>query len=66
MVSAPHVDHPVEAPDDELVAVVGKVTGQIGEVTVRLHQHTITPVAVLRAPEPDGAVLVVDQPTVAE
>ena len=62
VVGAEDVDHPVEAADEELVAVVGEVAGQVGGVAVRLAQHPVAAVAELGGPEPGRAVLLEDQP----
>ena len=61
VVGTEDVDDPVEPADQELVAVVGEVTGQIGGVAVGLAQHPVAGVAELGGPEPGGAVLLEDQ-----
>ena len=66
VVGAEHVDHPVEPPDQELVAVVGQVAGQIGGVPVRLAQHPVAGVAELGGPEPGGPVLFEHQSLVGQ
>src|SRR5690606_27169154 len=70
VVGAPDVDDPVEAPDQELVAVVGDVAGQVGVVAAllgRLAQHPLAPgVAVGAGVEPDGAVLLPHEAALAQ
>ena len=56
MVGAEHVDHPVEATDEELVTVVGEVPGQVGGITVGLAQDTIAAVTQFGGTEPGGSV----------
>ena len=43
----------------ELVPVIGHVGHQIGGLTVPLDQHPVLVVAILAAPQPDSAVLLV-------
>ena len=66
VVGAEHVDHPVESADQELVAVIGEVAGQVGGVAVGLAQHPVAGVAQLGGPEPGGAVLLEDQALVGQ
>ncbi len=61
VVGAEDVDDPVEAPDQELVAVVGQVAGQVGGVPVGLAEDPVAGVAQLGGPEPGGAVLLEDE-----
>ncbi len=60
------VDDPVEAPLEELVAVVGEVSRQVGRIAVRLDEHAVAGVAEAARAQPDGSVLVEDVASLAK
>ena len=65
VVGAPDVDEQLEAAG-ELVAVVGDVGEQVGGLAVGLHEDPVLVVAEVGGAQPDGAVLLEDDPAVAE
>ncbi len=62
VVGTEDVDYPVEAADEELVAVVGQVARQVGGVSVLLAEHPIAGVAEFGRPEPGLPILFEDEP----
>ena len=64
VVGAPHVDQPLGP--GELVAVVGDVRSQVGELAVALDQDPVLVVTEVRGPQPHRSVLVEHVSLVAE
>ena len=65
VVRAPHVDEQVVAPG-ELVAVIGDVRQQVGELAVALDQHPVLVVAELAGAQPHRAVVLVGHAAIGE
>ena len=57
VVATPDVDDMVNAL--ELIPVIGNVGGEVGVLTIGLHQNAVLVVAQIGGTEPQGAVLVV-------
>src|SRR5438094_601905 len=66
VVGAPDVDYLVEPADQELVAMVGDVRGEVRRHAVAAHQHVVLVLAERGRGEPDRALALGDEPALAQ